>query len=82
MDLNCIKQNLSDVGCMKETAEDIIRKFEAGDMQGAMRSMKKDRCRLMDELHESGKRVDLLDFLIRNTEKEIRQAEKSRKGDN
>jgi len=29
----------------------------------------------MEELHESGRKVDLLDFLIRSTEKEIRQAE-------
>ena len=36
--------------------------------------MKKDRCRLMDELHESGRKVDCLDFLIRSTEKEMKQA--------
>ena len=38
--------------------------------------MKKDRCRLMDELHESGRKVDLLDVLIRVTEKEMKQANK------
>jgi hypothetical protein len=29
----------------------------------------------MDELHESGRKVDCLDFLIRNTEKEMKQAD-------
>jgi hypothetical protein len=34
--------------------------------------MKSDRCRLIDELHECGRKIDHLDFLIRQTEKEIR----------
>lgn len=74
MDLECIKQNLSDAKCPDEAAEDIIRMFKAGDMAGALQMMRKDRCRLMEELHESGRRVDCLDFLIRSTEKELRQA--------
>ena len=45
-------------------------------MEGALHLMKKDRCRLMDELHESGRKVDLLDVLIRVTEKEMKQANK------
>ena len=48
---------------------------ETGNMEGALRMMKKDRCRLMDELHECGRKVDCLDFLIRNTEKEMKQAD-------
>ena len=48
---------------------------EAGNMEGAIWIMKKDRGRLMDELHESGRKVDCLDFLIRTTEKEMKQAE-------
>ena len=48
---------------------------EAGNMEDALRIMKKDRCRLMDELHESGRKVDCLDFLIRTAEKEIKQAD-------
>ena len=75
MDLKRLKQNLSDAGCCTETTGDIIRMCEAGNMEEALRIMKKDRCRLMDELHESGRKVDCLDFLIRITEKEIKQAE-------
>ena len=75
MDLKRLKQNLSDAGCSDTAAKDIIRMCEAGDMEGAIRIMKKDRCRLMDELHESGRKVDCLDFLIRLTEKEIKQAD-------
>ncbi len=75
MDLKRLKQNLSDAGCCSEAAGDIMRMYEAGHMEDALRIMKKDRCRLMDELHESGRKVDCLDFLIRTTEKEIKQAD-------
>ena len=75
MDLKRLKQNLSDAGCYSEVAGDIIRMCEAGNMEDALRIMKKDRCRLMDELHESGRKVDCLDFLIRLAEKEIKQAD-------
>jgi len=34
--------------------------------------MKAFRCDLMDALHQSQRRVDCLDYLIRLTEKEIR----------
>ena len=70
MDMKRLKQNLSDVGCSGTAAKDIISMCEAGNMEGAIRIMKKDRCRLMDELHESGRKVDCLDFLIRTAEKE------------
>ena len=71
MDLEQLKQNLSDAGCSREAAKDIMEMCEAGNIEGALRTMKKDRCRLMDELHESGRKVDCLDFLIRKTEKEL-----------
>jgi len=75
MDVKPIKQNLSDAGCMEETSDNIIRLCEVGNLQDALRFMRKDRCRLMAELHESGRKVDLMDLLIRSMEKEIRQAE-------
>ena len=75
MELKRLKQNLSDAGCCSEVAGDIIRMCEAGNMEDALRIMKKDRCRLMDEFHESGRKVDCLDFLIRTAEKEMKQAD-------
>lgn len=75
MDLGRIRQSLFDAGCGSEAAKDIIGTYEAGDIEGALRMMKKDRCRLMDELHENGRKVDCLDFLIRQAEKELKQAD-------
>lgn len=76
MDLKRLKQNLYDAGCCKEITEDVIRMCESGNMAGALQMMRKDRCRLMDELHESGRKVDCLDFLIRTTKKEMKQADR------
>ncbi len=74
MNLERIKQNLSDVRCPEETARNILRMCKAGNLDGALQMMKKDRCRLIDEMHESGRKVDCLDILIRSTEKEMNRA--------
>ena len=71
MDFERMKQNLSDAGCCEIVIDEIMRLYENGRVQDALKKMKKDRCRLMEELHESGRKVDCLDFLIRQTEKEL-----------
>lgn len=71
MDFERMKQNLSDAGCCDAVIKEIIGLSESGRITEALQKMKKDRCRLMDELHESGRKVDCLDFLIRQTEKEM-----------
>lgn len=76
MDLKRLKQNLSDAGCCSKTVGDIIRMYEAGNMESALLLMRKDRCRLMEEMHKCGRKVDCLDILIRTTEKEIKQADR------
>ena len=74
MEQEILIQNLTDAGCTGEVAQKIIQLCNDGNLPDALRLMKKDRCRLMDELHESGRKVDCLDFLIRSTEKEMKQA--------
>lgn len=73
MDYERMKQNLSDAGCCDAVINEIITLSENGKITEALQKMKKDRCRLMDELHESGRKVDCLDFLIRQTEKEMQE---------
>ena len=73
MDYERMKQNLQDAGCCDSVIKEIISLSESGKVTEALQKMKKDRCRLMDELHESGRKVDLLDFLIRAMEKEMKQ---------
>ena len=71
MDYERMKQNLSDAGCGESVIQEIVSLSENGRFTEALQKMKKDRCRLIEELHESGRKVDCLDFLIRQTEKEL-----------
>ena len=71
MDYERMKQNLSDAGCGESMIKEIVSLSKNGRITEALQKMKKDRCRLMEELHESGRKVDCLDFLIRQTEKEL-----------
>jgi hypothetical protein len=76
MEQERLMQNLSDAGCTGEVSQKIMRFCSDGDLPDALKLMKRDRCRLMDELHEIGRKVDCLDFLIRSTEKEMEQAKR------
>lgn len=75
MDLEGLKQSLSDAGCCSESAEDIIMMCEAGNMEGALRMMRKDRCRLMEDMHRCGRKIDLLDTLIRTAEEKMKETD-------
>ena len=73
MDLEHLVQILRDAGCREEELADITRTYESGDLNHALHLLKKSRCGLMDLLHETSRKVDCLDCLIRSTEKELRQ---------
>ena len=65
-------QSLSDAGCSLESAEKIGQLYEAGSYDEVLRQMKVQRCFLMDEMHESQRKVDRMDFLIRDQEKQLK----------
>ena len=65
-------QGLSEAGCSKKTAERIGALYEAGSYDEVLRQMKVQRCVLIDEMHESQRKVDCMDFLIRNQEKKMK----------
>lgn len=67
-----MKQNLHDAGCDEAVTAEILELYQQGRIQEALLKMKKDRCKLMEQLHESGRKVDCMDYLIRKTEKELR----------
>ncbi len=66
-----MRQNLKDAGCGDAVIEKILMLYQSGRYQDSLRMMKKDRCRLMEELHECGRKVDCLDFLIRKMERKM-----------
>lgn len=63
--------NLSDAGCGSEELEKARKLYEAGDAKALIRYFRKCRCSRMEELHESQRKVDCLDYLIRQTAKAI-----------
>ncbi|MCM1539742.1 MAG: hypothetical protein NC121_00595 [Blautia sp.] len=64
-----IVQNLYDAGCDADIIADICRLYDAGMIQDAVRVLRRHRCSLMDDLHESQSRVDCLDYLVYQLEK-------------
>ena len=70
MDTVKILENLSDMGCDDKQICSMKKMYEEGDTDTLLRDLRKCRCHLMDELHESQKKVDNMDFLIRQIQKE------------
>ena len=66
-------QGLSDAGCSAETVERLSRLCEAGSSNAALHQMKVQRCTLVEQMHESQRNVDYMDFLIRKQEKQIKK---------
>ena len=71
-ELEKILANLSDAGCGNKELEKAKQLYEAGDMEALIRHFRRCRCSRMEELHESQRKVDCLDFLIRQTAKNMK----------
>ena len=69
---SAVKRNLLDAGCSDVSAAVVDQLVQAGRISDALHEMRVIRCNLMDELHQSQRRVDCLDYLIRQTEKQIK----------
>ena len=67
-----LMQGLKDSGCSDEAAKRICSLCSAGDYEEMLRQMKKQRCALVEEMHESQKRVDRMDYLIHMQEKRMK----------
>ena len=70
-ELDQMLSNLSDAGCEQEELEHAAQLYETGDAEALLRHFRKCRSRRMDELHEVQRKVDRLDFLIRQRTKAI-----------
>ena len=62
---------LSDAGFTDEAISEAVRLCETGQKDGLIRYLRVKRCDLIEELHESQKKVDRFDYMIRQTEKQI-----------
>jgi uncharacterized protein YaaN involved in tellurite resistance len=71
MDKEKLKQCLMDTGCDEDASENILKQYESGSMENMFRLLKKERCRIMDEYHECGRKIDCMDFMLRKIESEM-----------
>ena len=70
-DLEKILSTLSDAGCGSGELANAKQLCEAGDAESLIRYFRKCRSKRMAELHEVQRKVDRLDFLIRQMMKAI-----------
>ena len=70
MELKAMLDNLAAAGCGKQNAELAEKLYKTGQMDELIRLFKKCRCGLMDEMHESQRKVDRMDYLIHQAVKE------------
>ena len=71
MELENTLTNMKDAGCTDEEIRKARRLYEAGDTEALVRYFRICRSSRMEELHESQRKVDCLDYLIRQTAKTI-----------
>ena len=70
--INTVMNNLLDAGCSKESAATVERLCNERRLDDALHQMRVLRCYLMEDLHKVQRKVDCLDHLIRQIEKEIK----------
>lgn len=68
---NELSRCLSDCGCSSEIIKEIETLQQNGNGEEALRKLRRVRCDLMEQLHESQKKVDCLDYLIRTQKQSI-----------
>ena len=66
-ELQRLREDLAAIGCSCGEIADAQRLFEAGSFDELARHLRKCRCDLMEQMHECGKRIDRVDYLIRQT---------------
>ena len=62
---------MKDAGCDKEIITKICRLYADGQIQEAVKVLRRHRCNLMEQLHENQNKVYCLDFLVRQMERKV-----------
>ena len=69
MQAETARQCLTDIGCRPERVNRLMELVQTDRLIEAKQQLRCLRCDLMEELHACQRRVDQLDWLIRETEK-------------
>ena len=70
MEIKALIENLTDNGCSREGTVRAKALYESGDIDGLIKHLRRFRCDLVEEMHDSQRKVDRMDYLIRQTQKE------------
>ena len=65
MDMESALAGMRDAGCSDEEIRKAKQLHETGDTDALIRHFRLCRCSRMEELHKSQRKVDCLDYLIR-----------------
>ena len=60
---------LADAGFDGDTTNEAVRLYKNGIKNDLMRFLRSKRCDLIDKMHESQKKIDRFDYVIRQTGK-------------
>lgn len=64
-------QNLKDAGCGQEIIGHFMKCMEQDDLNSQLRLMKEHRKCLLDRVHEEEKKIDCLDYLVYQMERNV-----------
>ena len=69
MQAETARQWMTDIGLIREHADYVTALLEMNRVEDAKKKLRVLRCELIDELHACQRKVDQLDWLIREIEK-------------
>lgn len=58
------QNSLRELGCITELTDTVMQLLRSGDTQNAALLLRRHKHLLLDELHRTEQKVDLLDFLL------------------
>ena len=73
-----LRQCLSECGCCCKTADSVIEKIESSDRKGARKILEQKRKEALESLHQEQQKIDRIDFLSWQMDKEEKSGEKQK----
>lgn len=59
-----VVRNLNDAGCDEMTKKTFLELYSLGKLKDGIHLLQRHRMTLLDDVHESHKKIDALDFLL------------------
>lgn len=72
-DSQCTIMCLEDIGCSQEIIDQYIKLTREKDLEGVIKLLSCQKCRLLDKIHGEQKKLDCIDYIIFHLKKELNQ---------